>query len=163
MLVCDSSIRVMWSFSSWKTWLRVERTRRKPLSHKNPQYTWTRMWPSTNWCCIIHWKIIPNRAQIKWESVRSINTIKSWGFGTTFLLLDMHRVLHKFHREKGVVVFTSVAARNNCENKHPFILQSTMKTPNWTHICTNVLSSILIATGTNVLQKKKSWHPIQSA
>jgi hypothetical protein len=66
----------------------------------------------------------------------------------------MHQVLHILKKES--VVFTSVAARNNRENKHPFILQTTMKTPNWTHICTNVLSSILIATGTNVLQKKKS-------
>jgi hypothetical protein len=35
------------------------------------------MWPSTNWCCTIHWKTIPNRAQIKWESVRS-KSGKQW-------------------------------------------------------------------------------------
>ncbi len=170
MLVCDSSMRVMWSFSSWKTWLRVERTRRKPLkvtrTHNTPKPirdlapTGAASSIGKPFQIVLRSNGNPWDQNLESSEINQYNRImRFWDhFPPPWTCIGYYS---NFILKKESVVFTSVAARNNSENKHPFILQSTMKTPNWTHICTNVLSSILIATGTNVLQKKKSWHDTQ--
>ncbi len=174
MLVCDSSIRVMWSFSSWKTWLRVERTRRKPLkvtrTHNTPKPICDLAPTGAASSIGKPFQIVLRSNGNPWDQNMEISEINQYNRIMRFWdhfppPWDMHRVLLKFHPEKGVRCFYLCCCSKQPWKQTP--LHSSINHKN-TQLDPYMYKCAFFYPYSNrhkraAEEKVMTWHPIQSA